>query len=395
MNITLILLGAGATAAISGGRLPVSKDFFSSRNSVWKNNRTDYPHLDAACNKVASLKGTPGDSSSLTLTDAWLFLDTVLKYHFAKRGIEYNKRLLGIRYSKMGDAMPPYLREDCLNTHYSALCADMYPLNSALKKQIYDTFPRDDPISYFLVIGGWELKHLLYRTYAPQTQEGRLYGILMASFADPRSLAVISFNYDIFFEAACHRHGVALQLLLDDKAAPDAGAVHFCKPHGGWNILHTDDQIEPPSNLADFIDDKHFDKVKSPECHEQRPAIIPYFSYPDEISVEHRTKYPQVGQFFLNQHKQMEALFQNARNVISIGYSFSEDDCHVRQVVEGIAPCECGRGKRLFCILRGDSRKKQVMKLWNFDKEDGTLFEYCQTGFDHDCIDKIRTFLGS
>ncbi len=391
METALILLGAGATAAISGGTLPVSKGFFSSLNSVWGAHRRDYPHLDTACNKVASLKGSPGDLSSVSLTDAWLFLDTVLKYHSATRCSDYARKLLRIRCNKMGNAMPHYLRKDYLNTHYSTLCADIRPLPSTLRKQIYDTFPRDDPVSYFLVIGGWELKHLLYKTYAPRTQDGRLYGSLMKSLADLRSLAVISFNYDIFFEASCREQGVALQLLRDDHTTRQAGAVLFCKPHGGWNIRHIDERIELPDSLADFVEDKHFDRLRN---REERPAMIPYFSYPDEISAQHQTKYPQVAQFFLNQHLQMEALFQNARNLVSIGYSFSEDDAHVRQVVESVSPCKPGRGKRLFCILKSDSSKKHIMKLWNFDNEDGITFKYCKTGFDHDCIDRIRTFLG-
>ncbi|PTL37013.1 hypothetical protein CLG94_01745 [Candidatus Methylomirabilis limnetica] len=390
MDELLIILGSGATAAISEGTLPVGKDFFSSRNSTWSSNSADYPHLAAACQEVAALKSYFGDLNPVSLTDVWLFLDTVLKYHSATRqNKDYDYDLLRIRYDKMGKDVPIYLQLGHLNAAYSRLSAGMHPLFSPLRKRIYDTLPQDDAVVYFLVVAGWELKHLLYRTYDPREAPSgiELYRRLLAELQDLKGHAVISFNYDIFFEMSCSK---PLHLLAEDQTAEGEGAIDFCKPHGGWNIRHVDNCIMPFCSLTRFVEDTSFDKLPD---REERPAMIPYFSYPDEIEIQHRDQYPQVGQFFRDQHHKMKKLFQNAKNVVSIGYSFSKDDRHVRSIVEKDLPSSFGRGKRMFCALRGSSYRKDIMDLWKFDEEDGKTFSYYGSGFENTCIDKIKTFL--
>jgi len=396
MDQHLIVLGAGATAAISRGTLPIAEDFFSPRNSTWSSNTRDYPHLAAACRRVASLKSSFLDLTPVSLTDVWLFLDTLCKYHSATRcnspNTPYDYCLLRIRYEydKKRSQIPDYLKPEYLNTNYPGLRSDMRPYFSALRKRIYDTTPQNDPVAYFLILAGWELKHLLYRTYDPQTRYAELYTRLLATLKHLEGIAVISFNYDIFFETTCQEQGVTLELLGHNHAARGKDAIPFCKPHGGWNIRHVDDRIEPFRNLAQFVEDAQFDGLPH---HEERPAMIPYFSHPDEMSPQHEVGYPGVGVFFRNQQQHMQSLFHNARNVVSIGYSFSKHDIHVRQCVEKVSPTEPGRGKRVFCVLKGNSHKSNIMGLWKFDKEDGASFKYREGGLDDQSIDEIRHFL--
>lgn len=388
MHEQLIILGAGATAAISDDSLPVGRNFFSS-NSTWSSNISDYPHLAAAKRIVESLKGTLGDTTPVSLTDAWLFLDTVFKYHCAtRRNSTYDYRLVRIRYAKMSkNDMPCYLKADYLNNHYQTLCSDMRPFLSTLSKRIYDTCDQTDPVAYFLLIAGWELKHLLYRTYHPEISHGNLYARLLKRKGALGDVAVISFNYDIFFEMSCREQGVLLELLLDSDSVQDHAAIPFCKPHGGWNIRHLNHRIEPYRSLADFVEDQYFDRLPADE---ERPAMIPYFSHPDEISVLHESLYPDVGKFFLKQEERMRTLLKNARAIASIGYSFS--DIHVKEIVQGISSGTIGRGKRLLCVSKGEKEKADIMRLWKFKEEDGTTFKYRPCGFDEAAIGEIVNF---
>lgn len=388
MNEQLIILGAGATAAISDGALPVGENFFSS-NSTWSSNMSDYPHLAIATRKVESLK----DTTSASLTDVWLFLDTVFKYHCATRlNSTYDYNLLRIRYEKMNkDDLPCYLRADYLNTHYQALCSDMRPCFSTLRKRIYDTYPQTDPVAYFLVIAGWELKHLQYKTYHPEISSGDLYaGLLKSLKSKVGEVAVISFNYDIFFEMSCRKQGALLELLPDSDNVQDQVAIPFCKPHGGWNIRHLNSRIEPYRSLADFVQDQNFDGLPDDE---ERPAMIPYFSHPDEISDPHDSRYPGVGEFFRKQEKRMRTLLENARAIVSIGYSFS--DVHVKEIVQGISSGQIGRGKRVLCVSKGEKEKTDVMLLWNFEKEGRDTFKYRPCGFDEAAIGEIVDFFNT
>jgi hypothetical protein len=314
----------------------------------------------------------------------------VLKYHSATRqNSDYDYDLLRIRYDKMGKDVPGYLRLSYLNDTYSGLTDGMHPLFSPLRKRIYDTFSQHDAVAYFLVIAGWELKHLLYKTYDPRKALSclGLYQRLLEELPDLKGYSVISLNYDIFFEKSCSK---PLHLLAADQTAKDEGVIAFCKPHGGWNIRHIDNCITPFCNLTEFVEEASFDRLTD---REERPAMIPYFSYPDEINIQHRDRYPRAGQFFLDQHQKMKKLFQNAKNVVSIGYSFSKDDRHIRSIVENDLPSSSGRGKRMFCALRGSSYRKEIMDLWKLDEEDGKTFCYYENGFENKCIDEIKTFL--
>ena len=200
----------------------------------------------------------------------------------------------------------------------------MRPLFSTLEKRIYETFPRKDPIEYFLILAGWELKHLLYRTYNPQEKTNQLYEILLEKLKE-KSILIINFNWDIYFEEACNKVGRGLRLNTDgDKESVEQAsqkAITLCKPHGGWNIQHVDNVILPFPTLSDFIEDRSFDRF---EAGEVRPAMIPYFSSPDEISEEHRSRFPGVGEYFKKQHEVMKKMFREAEHIVSIGYSFSE-----------------------------------------------------------------------
>jgi hypothetical protein len=89
----------------------------------------------------------------------------------------------------------------------------------------------------------------------------------------------------------------------------------------------------------------------------------------------------------------MQTLFQEAEIVVSIGYSFSRYDTHVRHVVQSALPSRRGRDKRLFCVLKGSSNRREIMDLWRFDKEDDKRFKYYGEGFDNACIDEIKSFL--
>ncbi len=384
----LIVLGAGATAAL-GDTFPVGRDFFSS-NRTWSSSITDYPHLAAARRKVESLKGTREDTTPVSLTDAWLFLDTMFKYQCAtRRRSAYDSRILRIRYAKVN--LPDYLKADYLNGSYEEVCSDMHPYFSTLPKRIYDMCDQSDPVGYFLLIAGWELKHLLYKTYNPQIQHGNLCSQLSKAVKGLLgNVAVISFNYDIYFEMSCREQGVPLELLPDVESVPGQAAIPFCKPHGGWNIRHLNQRIEPHRSLADFVEDQYFDKLPSLE---ERPAMIPYFSHPDEISELHESRYPDVGKFFLKQQERMQTLLKNARTIASIGYSFS--DIHVKEIVQGISSDRNGRGKSMLCVLKGDSERQHIMSLWKFEKEDGRTFKYCPSGFDDTSIGEIARFLGA
>jgi len=63
LSENLIILGAGATAAVAG--LPTAPDFFSKNNKEWSTHRGDYPHLSAAYDHLHELE----TKQQLTLTD--------------------------------------------------------------------------------------------------------------------------------------------------------------------------------------------------------------------------------------------------------------------------------------------------------------------------------------
>jgi hypothetical protein len=121
--------------------------------------------------------------------------------------------------------------------------------------------------------------------------------------------------------------------------------------------------------------------------------MIPYFSHPDEISDSHESRYPGVGEFFRQQEKRMRTLLENAKAIVSIGYSFS--DVHVKEIVQDIASGTIGRGKRLLCVSKGEKEKADVMRLWEFKEEDGTTFRYHTCGFDEAAIGGIVDFFNT
>jgi len=390
MHENLIILGAGATAAISEGGLPIASNFFCSTNRYWDDHRSDYPHLVLACKKVAILKSQNISFASLTLTDVWLFIDTLLKYHSATRcNNAYNAMLLRKRYLAFAEGLPYYLSPEYLNENYNEVCSGFSPLFSTLEKQIYHTVPQTDIIPYFLILAGWELKHLLYKTYYPSNSliNNSLYENLIDELKDA-STSVLNLNYDIFFEKACMAKGQKLQLANEDKNT-DKDTIYLCKPHGGWNIKHIDHYIEPCCRLDDHIEDASFDRGMSLEI---RPAMIPYFESPDEIKAEHLSVYPGVGKYFFDQQERMKEMFKTVKNVVSVGYSFSEADLHVREIIKKL---DKKGEKNLLCILKGADPKEDIKNLWGFDNraEENGQFQYHDCGFDEKSIRKIIKFL--
>ena len=390
MHENLILLGAGATSAISDDCLPTAGNFFTS-NAEWSDHKNDFPHLALAYKKVEHLKNESSDNRPVNLTDVWLFIDTLYKYHVAMATIDrnnknYNSGLLRLRYKEYGEALPYYLSPGYLNNHYNELCFDMHPLFSTLDKQIYSTFTSSDPVNYFLILAGWELKYLNYKTYGIDKKTNGLYKKLIGELKS-KNASVISFNWDIYFEKACKAEGRSIQLVLNGNDKHDNNIIYLCKPHGGWNIQHVDNLVLPYPTLSDSIEDRLFDRV---EAGEVRPAMIPYFSGPDEISALHGFVFPHVGEFFKAQQEVMKKMFNAAKNMVSIGYSFSEDDRHVLDLITPLA----GRNKkRLLCILKDkdEKNKERIGKTWNYDSVDN--FQYDGSGFRGESIKSIVSFL--
>lgn len=382
MNLTksLILLGAGATKAVSNGRLPTSDDFFSS-NSIWRDNRSNYPHLSLACQKLAELKTAFSPLDPVTLTDVWLLIDTLFKYHKTVfSNSEYDNRLLRNRLTLPG--IPEYLKIEFLNNNFLSLAEGMRPLFSTMPKEIYDVLPKKDPVGYFLLIAGWELKHLLFVTYSPSEVTNTLYNDLLSKLSHIRDLGVISFNYDIYFEK--QSKGIReLELAWEGKNL-GINKTTFCKPHGGWNIPHCDDTINPVKSLTQSIDASEFDRTLKKEV---RPAMIPYFASPDEISIEHKVVYNGVGKYFSGQRKTMNQMFKDAERIVSIGYSFSKSDLHVRKLIEELPNRS---EKRILLISREnppEEVKTKLFKTRHFSSYDG--------GFNQIAIDSIYEFLRS
>ncbi|MDP2755635.1 MAG: hypothetical protein Q8P40_14765, partial [Nitrospirota bacterium] len=124
----LVLLGAGATAAISTGgtTFPTAENFFCSNNE-WNEHLKCYPHLSLICNKIGRFE------NQINLTNTWLFIDTLLKYHLSTRCSRpdisaYNSELLRLRYKNSGQDFPNYLTLEYLNKNYNDLCNGMHPL---------------------------------------------------------------------------------------------------------------------------------------------------------------------------------------------------------------------------------------------------------------------------
>jgi len=358
MYENLILLGAGATAAISGSSLPTAGNFFTS-NAEWSDHKSDFPHLALAYKKVEHLKNKSRDNKSVNLTDIWLFIDTFTKYHSViTYNSSYNFRLLRLRYKEYGNSLPDYLSLRYFDSNYNELYADMRPLPSRLEKYIYHTFPRQDSVNYFLILGGWELKYLNYRTYSPDKETNDLYVKLL----EQKNISVINFNWDVYFERACQAKECSIQLALNDNEQHDNNIIYLCKPHGGWNIQHVDNLVLPFRALSDSIEDCFFDRFEDGEV---RPAMIPYFLGPDEISEEHGFAFPNVGGYFKVQQEVMKKMFKAAKNIVSIGYSFPEDDRHVLNLIKSI---HNRKEKRLLCILKGnDEEKNRIKKIWEFN----------------------------
>ena len=403
MGKPLILLGAGATAAVTNGNLPTGENFFCN-NKQWTNRPGSYPHLELAYRKVQDLKCSGSDP--ISLTDAWLFIDTLFKYHSAiNSNNAYNYKLLQLRYRDDGTSIPHYLTPQYLNQHYARVCSGMRPLFSRLYKKIYETFPRTDPIYYFLILAGWELKHLLYRTYNPQEETNDLYRSLLKKLK-MECIPVINFNFDIYFERACRQESWDLKLETEanEKSTelPAQKTILLCKPHGGWNIRHTDNEICPFPILSDSIEDCSFDRF---EDREVLPAMIPYFSMPDEISNEHLSQFPGVGEYFVKQQKVMKKMLKEAERIVSIGYSFSKDDLHVTELIKEMIQGESGQQihRRMLCILKDDKKimslktKKRIMELWQSTNDHGGKgrFQYHEKGFDKQSITKIAKFFES
>jgi hypothetical protein len=387
-------LGAGATAAISpvGTTFPTAENFFSSNNE-WNEHLKYYPHLSLICNKIGRFE------NQINLKNTWLFIDTLLKYHLATRKNDsYNSDLLRLRYIRYKNsvrAFPNYLAFECLNKSYIHLCEGMQPLYSISEKQIYDISDRSDPVSYFLVLAGWELKYLAYKTYSPHKKTNDLYLNLLQKLQD-KNISVISFNYDIYFEKACKIADWSLQLVDVDEMKSDKDdkdVTYICKPHGGWNIRHINDSVEPCVNLWESVEDSSFDRKQDLE---ERPAMIPYFSNPDEIGELHGVVFANVGEYFKKQREVMIKMFENADKIVSIGYSFSEDDKHVRKAIE-----KCGQNrkeKKLFCVLKESDDDKaaelrcSIKKLFDFTNEYANNFKYCGNGFNDESIKEIAKF---
>lgn len=392
MHDNLIILGAGATAAISEGKLPTAKNFFTS-NAEWSNHISDFPHLKLACDKVEHLKYEDSNNNPITLTDIWFFIDTLNKYHMAVASNapdnkQYNSKLLRLRYNGCGQRLPYYLSPGYLNAHYKELCADLRPLFSTLEKQIYTTFASGDPVNYFLILAGWELKYLLYKTYHPESNKVvHLY--LYEKLANNIPVSVINLNYDIYFEKACMTNSQKLQLANKDEKT-DEDTIYLCKPHGGWNIKHIDCYIEPCCALHDYVHDDSFDKKETCEI---RPAMIPYFESPDEIKAEHVSVYPGVGKYFLDQQEIMKIMFEAAKNIVSIGYCFSNDDKHVAEILK---KCK-DNNKRLFCILKEVATEEfdRIEKQWKHLLKSKEGFQYSNNGFNKKSNSVIKKFLNN
>ena len=144
--------------------------------------------------------------------------------------------------------------------------------------------------------------------------------------------------------------------------------------------------IEDRFQALDSDGDGLFDKLEEGEI---RPAMIPYFSDPDEISKPHAAILPHVGEYFFNQQQIMKGMFNEAKKIVSMGYSFSEGDKHVRGMIE--KNVENRHEKKLFCILKGDDNEDKIKKLFNF-KGKSPNFEYCREGITEESIKKIVDF---
>jgi len=401
LSRNLIILGAGATAAVAaeGHTFPTANDFFDACNTDWTSGKSLYPHLSSAYNMVRALKA----DNKVTLTDVWLFLDTLNKYHSAIRGDEYNYRLLRMRYEQHRKDItdfPHYLTPGFLNKHYQLLTREMCPLFSTASKSMYYMYPPHDPVNYFLILAGWELKLLLFRTYSAAKPTNGLYAKLLAGLRDKRlHFTVLNFNYDVYFEKACHTENQEIKI-WDNLGQVPKGSIALCKPHGGWNVQHVTlpqkdgDSAQPLAEAHETIRDSDFDRTGE---REERPAMIPYFSGPDEIKEEHERLAPKVGRYFMDQQNVMKKMLREAKNIVSIGYSFSRGDLHVRTAIEELANQNRHQSRRVFCVLKGEDKdpeyaetKKSIFGLW---ERSGCGPEFYDEEFKTESIGRIGQFL--
>jgi len=66
---------------------------------------------------------------------------------------------------KRQQRLPAGLTIEALSQKWMHMRRKMYPRAATMdNKKIYKTFPRRDGVNYFLILAGWELKHLIYRT---------------------------------------------------------------------------------------------------------------------------------------------------------------------------------------------------------------------------------------
>lgn len=350
----LLILGAGATAAISNGKLPVAADLF--KNSFWEENKQKYPYLEQI---VSSRKNS-------SLTDAWVLIDTQFKM---KHQSSYNQAMLDKRIKSEWYKNKEYKDVDFNFNKVTEIS------NCALSEGFY-TIIQDG-----LLLAGLELKHLLYKDYSQKVENLKLYCDLIRFFRNNNiSPSVINMNYDCYFENACFCRDTPLQLFRHCNLC---GQYHlnYCKPHGGFNVWHINDAILP--TVHNPISDYFFNKDIRNEI---RPAMVPYFANPDELEEEHAGQWPNVGFYYRTQQERFKQLFEKSDKIISIGYSFSEDDRHVRKLVGEINnTCQ----KKYLVILKGDNKAKETL-----NRLFSTEVKLINDGFDDKTLKEIKAFMG-
>jgi len=229
------------------------------------------------------------------------------------------------------------------------------------------------------------------RTYSPAKEAEGYYGTLIEKLRNESlGVSIVSFNYDVYFEKACWRKDQLLELVYDEQGLPH-NAIALCKPHGGWNILHVDQLVFPFPTLSDSVGEKQFDRFEEGEI---RPAMILYFSDPDEIKEEHKEMWPEVGAYFMNQWGVMKRMLAEAKRIVSIGYSFSDSDQHVREAIEELG--DSRHEKRLLCILKRDpdwnETTSRIRRRWSIDKGIPVEETFRCAGFNEGSVEDVLTF---
>ena len=354
----VVILGSGASSAVTKGEFPTDPNFLEKLVKAGDN---PYLNPEIIGLALAQLKGLEkkGNWFTNSFETVWSQIDDA-----------YNQ----LRTNPVSPLLPD------IQGNFARMRAEAAAKERDRGSRYYYSVREGNPTSTELLINaGWECLQAvlaLLGQLPPKTDLDRFFKRLPFLKDTPTHCAVIDFNYDLTFETACKNSNVDfVDFPLDDSSAVKGEGILVLKPHGSVNWVQ---RIGAVDGLTESIK-RGTDALPLAEAGYEAPGHR-YLVQPMIIGLRPKHEHGEFSSdrrtvdLFRGIREACVAVLAGARELSIVGYRFPPADRYFRRVLmEATAARERPVERVRFIGRDGDKDQWETLinhLFWPKSKED-------------------------